>query len=97
MGRVFGTKFGFSTLTQRDVMSREFGSNRAEFFHDKIRACIEDIEDEGTYPQTLGLLPLFKNLYEIAYAISSLEAGDWSEADANKAIKRHLNKIKKSL
>jgi hypothetical protein len=78
-------------------MSREFGSNRAEFFHDKIRACISDIEEEALCGQTISLKPLFEDLYILAYAISSLEAGDWGEEDANKTIKEQLKKIKNSI
>ncbi len=59
-------------------MSREFGGNGGYggFFHDKIRNAKEDLEGEASFELHKEFIPLLESLYEIAYAISSVEAGD---------------------
>ena len=58
-------------------MSREFGEyNGGGYFHDKIRSALEDLRTEADTSFHKEFIPLFESLYEIAYAISSVEAGD---------------------
>ena len=57
-------------------MSREFGENRGSFFHGKLYACMEDLRGEAREDFHKKFIPLFEELYEIAWAISSVEAGD---------------------
>jgi len=57
-------------------MSREFGEYMGGYFHDKIRNALYDLENESFHGLHKEFIPLFKSLYEVAYAISSVEAGD---------------------
>ena len=59
-------------------MSREFG-NGQYFFHEKIRGAKEDLIEESRNNFHAQFIPLLDELYELAYAISSVEAGDSCE------------------
>lgn len=71
-------------------MSREFGEESGYmFFHGKIQSAKEDLED-ASFDFHKKFIPLFEDLYEIAYAISSVEAGDSGEA---RSIIKTIQKI----
>ena len=57
-------------------MSREFGEHGSGFFHEKLYSCLEDLKFEAKEDFHQKFIPLYRELYEIAYAISSVEAGD---------------------
>lgn len=57
-------------------MSREFGENPGGFFHTKIDNAKHDLIEESNNAFHLKFVPLLSELYELAYAISSVEAGD---------------------
>ena len=76
-------------------MSREFGENGNGFFHDKIRNALEDLEHEAVTGFHKEFIPLFESLYEIAYAISSVEAGDSLLNRSISTTMEELPKIKK--
>lgn len=57
-------------------MSREFGDHCGGYFHDKIYSCLEDLKHEAGEDFHKKFVPLFQELYEVAYAIASVEAGD---------------------
>ena len=59
-------------------MSREFGNYYGGYFHDKIQNALTDLEQEAGTGFHKEFIPLFESLYEIAYAISSVEACDSS-------------------
>lgn len=58
-------------------MSREFGEyGSSGYFHEKIRSALRDLQNEANYEFHKKFIPLFQELHKIAYAISSVEAGD---------------------
>lgn len=58
-------------------MSREFGEyGGGGYFHDKLRNALEDLQHEAREDFHKKFIPLFEQLYELAYAIASVEAGD---------------------
>lgn len=57
-------------------MSREFGSYHGGYFHDKIRNAAEDCREEGRDPLTKLWGSFLEEFAEVAYAISTSEAGD---------------------
>lgn len=78
-------------------MSREFGQYNNGYFHDNIRRAIEDLKEESREEFHKEFIPLFEELYEIAWAISSVEAGDSGlYRSINETIER-LPAVKKSL
>lgn len=70
-------------------MSREFGEYVGGYFHDKIESATQDLED-AHYSLHKKLIPVLESLYEIAYAISSVEAGDSGEERSIEAFKKHI-------
>lgn len=60
-------------------MSREFGDYTGSmFFHEHVYAAIQDLKT-ADFSLHKEFLPLLENLYDVAYAISSVEAGDSGE------------------
>lgn len=60
-------------------MSREFGDNGYHehgFFHHRVQQLVNTLENEAREDFHKEFIPLFQELYEIAFAISSVEAGD---------------------
>ena len=57
-------------------MSREFGDYIGGYFHEKIHGALEDLHVESKNEFHRKFIPLLKELYEVAYAISSVEACD---------------------
>ena len=76
-------------------MSREFGEGPGGFFHDKIRNARDDIKHEADWNLHKKFAPLFDELYELAYAISSVEAGDSCLDRTILELMDRLPKIKK--
>lgn len=70
-------------------MSREFGESLGSFFHWKISACIDDLKTEANMGFHKEMVPMFENLYEIAYWIASAEACDSDEKESKKAFLEH--------
>lgn len=61
-------------------MSREFGEQGGYgYFHDRIEQCVDDLKSAHN-ENARKWLPFLKEFHKVAYAISSLEAGDWNEA-----------------
>ena len=78
-------------------MSREFGQYNNGYFHDNIRRAVEDLKDEAREGFHKEFIPLLEELYEIAYVISSVEAGDSGlYRSINETIER-LPAMKKNL
>lgn len=78
-------------------MSREFGEYGQGFFHEKLFNCLEDLKFEAREDFHRKFIPLFRELYEIAYAISSVEACDSSiDRTVFETINR-LPKIKETI
>lgn len=70
-------------------MSREFGECICGYFHNKIESAAHDLED-AHYSLHKKLIPVLDSLYKIAYAISSVEAGDSGEERSIEAFKEHI-------
>jgi len=76
-------------------MSREFGDNNYHnygFFHDKIRQALDTLKDESRVTHHQQLIPVLEELYEIAYAISSVEACD---SGAYRSINEMIHRLPK--
>ncbi|NJO49785.1 MAG: hypothetical protein HC840_10440 [Leptolyngbyaceae cyanobacterium RM2_2_4] len=79
-------------------MSREFGEyGGGGYFHDKVRGCLEDLQSEAREKFHKEFIPLFESLYEIAYAISSVEACDSCLDRSITTTMEELPKIKKTI
>tara|TARA_R100000951_G_scaffold101420_1_gene92927 strand:+ start:20613 stop:20936 length:324 start_codon:yes stop_codon:yes gene_type:complete len=78
-------------------MSREFGNYIGGYFHDKVRNALEDLEQEAGTGFHKEFIPLFESLYEIAYAISSVEACDSSLDRSIRTTIEQLPKLKQTL
>ncbi len=83
-------------------MSREFGGGHG-YFHDRIQQCVEDLESSQN-ENTRRWIPFFKEFHKVAYALSSFEAGDWSEAGyilqmikSRDVLKQEFEKIEKHI
>jgi hypothetical protein len=85
-------------------MSREFGEYcQCGYFHDRIDSCIDDLRTEGRENSAMWI-PLLKEFHKVAYALSSFEAHDWSEANyilqmikSLPVLKKELEKIEKRI
>ena len=86
-------------------MSREFGEyGGGGYFHDKLRSCLEDLKEQAGQDFHKEFIPLFEELYEIAYAISSVEACDscidrtiFQSMESVPKMKKCLDKIEDKL
>jgi hypothetical protein len=76
-------------------MSREFGENQGTFFHEKLRACMEDLQWESNDEFHKKFIPLFEILYQIGWDISSVEAGDSCKDRSIISVIDNLSHIKK--
>ena len=85
-------------------MSREFGDCVGGYFHQKIGSALNDLMDESKNELHRQFIPLFKELYEIAYVISSVEAADSGQyrsiietINRLPKMREELNRIEESL
>ena len=86
-------------------MSREFGEyGGGGYFHDKMRAALEDLQDCAREDFHKKFIPLFEELYDLAYAISSVEACDsgidrsiFQALESLPKMKKTLNEIQEDL
>lgn len=68
-------------------MSREFGSFHGGYFHQKIYEAAEDLRNEAREEFHKEFIDVLGDFYNIAYAISSVEACDASsERSVSEAI-----------
>lgn len=74
-------------------MSREFGDTIGGFFHDKLRYAVEDAES-GTLTYTRAVGKVLQPLAEIAWHVSSVEAGDSSTEAVVSSILQHLPELR---
>ncbi len=78
-------------------MSREFGDElMSGFMHQKIEYAAEDCK-HGRYELTHKLGDVLKSLSDIAYSVSSAEAGDAIEGDAIINAIKELKSLKASV
>ena len=70
-------------------MSREFGEYVGGYFHDKIRSAKEDLE-LAHFELHRKLVPILESIYDIAYAVSSVEAGDSGEYASKEALRKNI-------
>jgi len=77
-------------------MSREFGEAVGGFFHDKLRYAVEDAEG-GKSPYTKVIGEVLVPLAEMAWQVSSVEAGDASEEAVISSILQHLPGLKRAV
>ena len=79
-------------------MSREFGEyNGGGYFHHKIGGALNDLIDDAQYDLHKQFIPFFRELYEIAYAISSVEASDSSLSRTITEMINRLPKLKEEI
>lgn len=77
-------------------MSREFGSECGGFFHNKLQGALEDASG-GTSNGAKLMAAILAPLANIAYDVSSEEAGDASESGVIDSVHENLEAIERAV
>lgn len=85
-------------------MSREFGNTTDIYFHDKIKYAAEDCADDINHSITKMWGKFLEIFYEVAYDVSTYEAGDaliqhtiQDQLDSIEKMRKQLDKIETGL